>query len=566
MALATNTKKTQPDNDKNNAPAIKGLVRRKKKRGGLTLRILAVNLIAPVVLVLGLLYLGQYRASLIEAELGTLKAQAQLFAAAIAEGAVRPVQNDSSVYARTASQQEVLMPDLSRRMVRRLGETTDSRTRLFNQDGSLIGDSNRLLGPGGIVQATALEPPATQDGFGLSISAHISQFLETMPNRKTLPPYPRSISHNANDFPDAKRAFTGDASATAWTDKQGRIILTAAAPVQKVKGITGVVLLTREGEDIEDAMTRVRYDVLTGFLGALSVTILLSVYLAGVIGRPLKRLANAAEAIRQGKGRHIDFPDIGNRRDEIGELSVALQDMTYALWDRMDSIEHFAADVAHELKNPLTSLRSAVETAAKVKGKDREKLMKIIQHDVQRLDRLISDISNASRLDAELSREELGDIDLKAILQRLIDAHSAPMERADKNKAENCRLRLECPENLPNYIVRGSEGRIAQVFENLIGNALSFTPEDEPVILTLKKDGRRVILTIEDNGPGIPENKLESIFERFYTERPKHEDYGSHSGLGLSIAKQIIDAHKGQIYAQNRPDKGAIFTVILDAA
>lgn len=558
MAWAINTKKNKRDKAKERAAA--------GRSGGLTLQILAVNIIAPIVLVLGLLYLGQYRESLIKAELETLRTQAQLFAGAIAEGAVRPVQVGKPLFFAKPEEIETLIPELSRRMVRRLGETTDSRTRLFDIKGELIGDSNQLIGPGGMVQIVSLDPP--EDSFPLSsMIAYLgTKTLEMMPTRTQLPKYVHVSSKQALDYPDVQHAQQGSVNATAWEDEEGRIILSAAAPVQKVKNILGTVLLTREAREIEEAMARVRFDVLTGFLGALSVTIFLSLYLAGIIGRPLKKLAKAAEAVRQGKGRHIDMPDLTYRNDEIGELSHALQDMTQALWDRMDTIERFAADVAHEIKNPLTSLRSAVETAARVKGKDREKLMKIIQHDVQRLDRLISDISNASRLDAELSREEMGVVDLEILLGRLIDIHRNPLERASKKKKKDSKkhhdISLEISEGGP-VLVQGNESRLAQVFENLIGNALSFSPENGQVRVKVTTAQNEVTVTVEDDGPGIPESKLENIFERFYTERPEHEDYGSHSGLGLSIAKQIIIAHKGHIFAENRSEGGARFIVVL---
>jgi two-component system sensor histidine kinase ChvG len=250
--------------------------------------------------------------------------------------------------------------------------------------------------------------------------------------------------------------------------------------------------------------------------------------------------------------------------------------MTQALWDRMDTIERFAADVSHEIKNPLTSLRSAVETAAIVKNqKDREKLMGIIQHDVQRLDRLITDISNASRLDAELSRDEMENVDLYLLLHKLADAHKNPMERSGLRDNFTGRSADESPQirlitnGTPPIFVRGNESRLAQVFENLISNALSFSPPRGLVTITLSLDKAYVRVTVDDQGPGIPENKLGAIFERFYSERPKHEAYGRHSGLGLSIAYQIVTAHGGRIWAENRQNNGdavtgARFIVELD--
>ena len=564
------TKKNDP------AAALKNLSFRSPRiGGGLTLRILAVNLIAPIILAAGLLYLGQYRDSLIAAELKTLMLQSQLFAGAIAEGAVRPVPQGKPFFFAKPDEIETLIPELSRRMLRRLGETMDTRTRLFSDQGELLGDSQDLVRPNMVMgPPTEFNLKKTLD---VDIRAMGGALLDIIPMQNTLPHYPDTASTKIEDYPDASLAIKGTVSGTAWKDKDGEIILTASAPVLKTRRMIGVVLLSRNGEEIQNAVDQMRFDVLTGFLASLSVTIFLSLYLAGVIARPLKKLARAAEAVRMGHGRQIDIPDLTHRDDEIGELSAALRDMTKALWDRMDTIERFAADVSHEIKNPLTSLRSAVETAAIVKDRpeDLQRLLNIMQHDVTRLNRLISDISNASRLDAELSREELAVINLSKLLAQLVDARRVTLEHA-RSKAEpkpgdlspDHKIILTSGGPLA-IMVRGSEHRLAQVFENLLTNALSFSPPEGAVIVHIEQATDRVIVTVSDAGPGIPDNKMEAIFERFYTERPRHEDYGSHSGLGLSIARQIVTAHNGIIYAENLKNddgtnKGARFTVVLN--
>lgn len=541
------------------------------RRGvGLTLRILAVNAIAPFVLLLGLLYMGEYREGLITAELETLKAQSQLFAGAIAEGAVRPVEKGKPFLFASPEEIEMLVPELSRRMVRRLGETTNNRTRLFSSEGVIMGDSHQMTGPGGVVQITTLEPPTEGFSFSQALSHAFTEILNLMPNRTRLPPYPTTASTKIEAYPDATQALQGYVSATAWKDKDNRLLLTAAAPVQKIKQVMGVVLLSRDGREIEYAMNRVRMEVLTVFLGALSITFFVSLYLSGTIASPLRKLARAAEDVRAGKARHAAIPDLSRRRDEIGDLSVSLRAMTQALMDRMDSIERFAADVSHELKNPLTSLRSAVETVAVVKDKkDQAKLMDIIQHDVRRLDRLITDISQASRLDAELSRDEMSLVDMRALLAQLVATHEQrPVIHFGMAANEKPTVTLVLPEG--GLYVRGNEGRLAQVFENLITNALTFSPPAGTVTVKALKERSICQIRVEDQGPGIPEGKLEAVFERFYTERPKHEEYGSHSGLGLSIALQIITAHNGRIWAENMMDenghvRGARFTVQLEA-
>lgn len=542
----------------------------KARSSRLALRILAVNVVAPLVLVLALLYMGQYRDSLIQTKLDTLKIQAQIFADALAEGAIRPVTNGKVLLYNTETAEDILVPELSRRMLRRLGETSKNRTRLFNDQGALIDDSYRLRGPGGDIQLAPLSPPEYNLNLTSALAYIMAKITTVLPIQSNLPLYTPPASENIESFPDAHAVLFNSVSvgATAWADKNGYIILTAAAPIKKNQKTMGIVHLSQNNTEIEIAMAKVRFNVLTVFLAALSITIFMSIYLSGVIGRPLKKLARAAETVRQNKGRAVSIPDMSSRQDEIGDLSIALRDMTQALWDRMDTIETFAADVAHEIKNPLTSLRSAVETVSKVKTKkDRDRLMEIIEHDVQRLDRLISDISNASRLDAELSRDEMGRVDLRSLLERLVDAHKQPMERGKKRGQEAHNIILSLP-GRQRIFVRGNEGRLAQVFENLISNALSFSPQDGLVTINVLRQKGAVTIQIEDEGSGIPDNKLEDIFKRFYSERPKHEDYGSHSGLGLSIAKQIVKAHRGDIYAENIKDEngqtlGACFTVIL---
>jgi two-component system sensor histidine kinase ChvG len=385
--------------------------------------------------------------------------------------------------------------------------------------------------------------------------------------------FPQKTIGDIFSFPDTQAALIGNITTHAWND-QGRIVLTAAAPIQKVKQVLGVVLLTRDGAALEQKIADIRVDVFRVFLGALGITVMLSIYLSGIIGKPLQRLALAAESVRIGKGTYVDIPDMSKRGDEIGELSLVLRDMTKALHDRMDTIERFAADVSHEIKNPLTSLRSAVETVSRIKDEDkRQKLMDVIHHDVQRLDRLISDISNASRLDAELSRDEMEKVDLYALMLRLQDAYKKPMSRVKKSESksnddfEKTVIEVLFPQD-KTFFIAGNEERLSQVFGNIISNALSFSPEDGKIKIIAKKENEDILISIEDQGTGIPENKIETIFDRFYTERPGHEAYGSHSGLGLSISKQIIDAHNGEIWAENILDqdnnvKGARFNVRL---
>jgi len=292
--------------------------------------------------------------------------------------------------------------------------------------------------------------------------------------------------------------------------------------------------------------------VLKLFAGALVVTILLSFYLAGTIARPVRRLAAAAERVRRDVGRQTHpIPDLTKRKDEIGDLSGSFRAMTEELQAQLDAIERFAADVSHELKNPLTSLRSAVETAAKVKSaKQQRQLMAIVEDDLRRLDRLITDISDASRLDAELSRAQAQVLELTDILSALVDMHQATA--GDKNAPD---VTLEFPPG-KDFFVTGMEDRLFQVFHNLIGNAASFSPSNGIIRISVRRDDDMVEVLVEDEGPGIPGGKVEAIFERFYSERPSKEKFGTHSGLGLSISKQIVEAHGGTIRAENIRGKG----------
>jgi two-component system sensor histidine kinase ChvG len=327
-------------------------------------------------------------------------------------------------------------------------------------------------------------------------------------------------------------------------------------------------MLSTTDREIEDELRTVRLELMRIFGATLLLTVLLSLYLASTIARPIRRLAAAAQRA-QGRGARIEIPEMTGRNDEIGELAGSLRAMTDALWQRMSAIESFAADVAHELKNPLSSLRSAVETVARIDDPVKQRrLMAIIQDDVERLDRLITDISDASRLDAELSRVEMSPTDIAAMLSALVDMH------AETREEHAPRLVLDLPRDQAGrrrpLVVPGIESRLSQVLLNIIANAVSFSPPGGEIRIRAAAEGRAVVVTVEDQGPGIPEDKLTAIFDRFYTERPAGEKFGTHSGLGLSISKQIVEAHRGRIWAENILDprekttvRGARFAIRL---
>ncbi len=521
----------------------------------LTRRILTVNVFALATLVAGLLYLGQYQENLIQAELQALSIQGEIFAGALGHGA-RGVG---------AGGEFSLRPEIAAPMLRRLVLPTRTRARLFVASGAMIADSRVLLGPGGAVRIETLPPPEDDGVLTGLVFGIYDAVLGWLPSRGKRAVYEELPVQRADNYEEVVKALSGEPATLVRAVGAGGLVLSAAAPVQHFKQILGVLMLTRSGTDIERAVREVRLDILKVFLGALAVTVLLSFYLAGTIVRPLRRLAEGAERVRKARGREHGIPDFQHRADEIGDLSGALRDMTEALWQRLDAIDSFAADVAHEIKNPLTSLRSAVETAARISDPDQQRrLMHIIQEDVQRLDRLISDISDASRLDAELFRAARESVDIGRLLAALVQVHDTAAVPGHPNMV------WHAPTD-DALVVQGDDGRLAQVFQNLLANAFSFSPEGGSVTLSARRVSGHIEVTIDDDGPGIPDGSLESIFDRFYSERPEGERFGTHSGLGLSISRQIIEAHGGTITAGNRRGAaarvaGARFTVRLPAA
>ena len=532
----------------------------------LLLRILAVNLMALVILVGSLLYLGNYQDRIIVTELDAMLAQARIVAGAVTENAIVV----------DATGQNILSPLLARLMVRRLAETTETRTRLFGADASLLADSRHLLASK--TEKAPFEDMIASDApvsWGARAIAAVFDIFDLIHEHRVYPPYDEQALQHAGVFDVTGRALRGERATQVWSLHKGGLILAVATPVEHGKRILGAVMMSRSDKDIDRAIYAVRINILKIFLMTIGITILLSVYLARAIARPLRQLAQAAEGLRRGQAlqagvtgianllRDEAIPDMTARHDEIGDLSGALRDLTSALAKRIGDIENFAADVAHELKNPLTSLRSAVETVERIQDQAaRQKLMLIIRDDVDRMTRLITDISSASRLDAELGRAEPEPVDVAVKLAQLVDSYAGA---ADQESPRVVLAPIESP-----LRVSGVKGRLVQVFQNLVDNALSFSPPDQPVGVFAARVGRCVQITVEDSGVGIPENKLESVFDRFYSERPKAEKFGTHSGLGLSISKQIVEAHRGRIWAENRKDAegkviGARFVVQLPA-
>jgi two-component system sensor histidine kinase ChvG len=519
----------------------------------LTRRIIAVNVLPLALLALGFLYLGKFEASLVDQQVEALRTQGEIFAAALGEGAVLDSPDDG----------EILLPDLARQMMRRLVAPTHTPARLFDLDGKLIADSKLLAGPGDEVEVTALPPPDDKSFVTRLVDGAYDWITRLLPQRRIYPIY--HSSRSGADFPEVERALHGEVASAVRRDPSDKnLVISVAVPVQRYKEVLGAVMLSSVNGDIETELRNVRFELLRIFSVALLVTVLLSVYLASTIARPIHRLAEAAE--RSPRGARIEIPDLTQRGDEIGDLSRSLREMTNALWLRMSAIESFASDVAHEIKNPLSSLRSAVETAVRIADPvKQQRLLAIILDDIERLSRLITDISDASRLDAELSRDVMEPIDLEAMLRALVDIHETTRPEGTAHVV------LTLPERRRGLVVSGIESRLSQVFLNLISNAVSFSPPGADIRVRAREDGRAVLITVEDDGPGIPPEKLTTIFDRFYTERPAAEKFGTHSGLGLSISKQIAEAHRGRIWAENRHDAsgevcGARFLIRLPEA
>jgi two-component system sensor histidine kinase ChvG len=534
--------------------------RASRRHSPLTRRILLLNIVPVLLLALGAVYLSDYEDELIDAELASLLVQGEMVAAGIGEVAVIGGET-------TANR---LDAEAARQLLTRLVRPTGVRARLFSETGELLGDS-AVLSETGRIHIQPLPAPEEQppEPPPQRWADRIGDWLGRQLSRSDrFPAYVEHTAPSPRDFPEANSALRGFNASAVRIMPDGRLLLSAAVPVQRYKQVLGALMLTRDNRAIAASLREVRYDMLTIAVAALGITVLLSLYLAGTITQPIVRLARAADEIRLAREERPAIPDLGKRGDEIGDLNDALRSMTDALWQRINTIESFAADVAHELKNPLTSLRSAIEVAARptLEPEQRAKLMAIVVQDIERLNRLISDISDASRLDAELMRGEFKTVDIKTLLSDMVQHYATIVAQKAGVEVE---LRLSAN---PPYEGLGHDGRYGQVFRNIIDNALSFSPKGSRILVELSREPRNgpFVVTIDDEGGGIPEDNLESIFQRFYSERPS-EHFGQHSGLGLSICRQIMETFGGSITASNRkaPDGrvlGARFTVTVPAA
>jgi two-component system, OmpR family, sensor histidine kinase ChvG len=523
----------------------------------LTRRIVFLNVAGLLAFVVGILYLTQFRAGLIDARVQSLIVQAENVAGAIAS---QGTDNDAinidperllelQAGESYSPSDDTLFgfefpvdPERVAPLLRRLISPTTTRARIYDRDGTLILDSRSLFGRGDVLRFDL--PPPTQEKPGIVERTFIA--IRTWLGRGDLPRYRELGPENGKGYPEVGRALDGQKASVVRINDRGEVIVQVAAPIQRFRTVRGVLLLSTQGGDIDQTVEAERLAILKVFLVAAGVMVVLSMLLASTIAGPVRRLADSAERVgRRVRGR-VEIPDFTKRRDEIGHLSGTLREMTDALYNRIEAIESFAADVAHELKNPLTSLRSAVETLPLARTEQsRARLLAVIQDDVKRLDRLISDISDASRLDAELQRQESAPVNLTSLL-------SAVVKVANEVKREDgVSVTLACESPPRQLVVQGRDLRLSQVVNNLIDNARSFSPPNGKVRVACRRAGAVVRVIVEDDGPGIRPDTMDKIFERFYTDRPQ-QHFGQNSGLGLSISKQIVDAHGGRISVENR--------------
>ena len=494
----------------------------------LTARILAVNVVALALLAGSLFYLDSYRNRLMAERFILARAEAQIAAQAMA----------------------VSTRSKRRQLVARIGTEQGLRLRLYDGRGKLIADSF-ALGEPAFTLIDPMDEPWYQQ-LGRALDRGMDFVVGTPP----IPDYPAKEPVDADSWPEVK-----DARVTGGTVIRQRLapdrtpVITAAVPA----GSQGEVLLTtRNATDITQQVRDARQTLALVVGAALLISILLSLFLARTIIQPLRTLVRAAVRVRLGREREVVVPRLPERGDEIGLLARAISDMTSALRHRIDAVESFAADVAHEIKNPLASLRSALESLDKVEDPElRRQLAGIAKHDVQRIDRLVTEIADASRIDAELSRTAFDPIDLSKLV------HVVVAERERRGVNRDCRLIISRSGG-SEWMVAGDAPRLERVLENLFDNAVSFSPPDGVIEVALSQAEGRIGLTVADHGPGIPDEAREQVFERFHSLRPDDEDFGHHSGLGLAIARTIVEAHEGTLTVRDRADGGDGAVLAID--
>lgn len=538
MASATATAKADPagrEPDEETPPRRSRFRFGGSRLGGF---ILALNLLSLLILFGGALALNEWRQGLIEARQESLTVQAELLANVLREEGVTRGQPTPELDLQRAT---VWLTD---RFI-----PAGQRVRLFDSSGIQVIDSYE------VTESIGGEPLPPANPSGTPVREDLQAMARSERN---------AAEADAAVSAEVAGALEGRSLVTIRRNESGERVVSVTIPVRHVSQVLGA--LTLEAGNVDEILAAQRRALFPFALVALGVNLLASLLLHVFVARPILRLSAAADQVKLQRARAISLPDLEERRDEIGDLARSLESMTNTLSTRMDAIERFAADVSHEIKNPLTSIRSALETLPLVKtDEQRERLTALLQQDVRRLDRLITDISNASRLDAELSRDRPRPIELNRLLTDIVGVYDTTAKPGD------IPVLFEAPSE-PLRVV-GRDGPLGQVFRNLIDNARSFSPPNGQVRVSLREvdDDLPIRVRVEDDGPGIPPENLETVFERFYTSRPKGAAFGSNSGLGLSIVRQIVDAHGGRVWAENRlgddgAARGARFEIALPAA
>lgn len=537
-------------------------------------RSVAVTTLGVLIFAGGLVYVGRHRIGLVDERIRALTTNSRLLADAVAESALKTAEPGTGLID-PSNPVFYFDHEDAKHLLWRYAKQTNYRVRIFDKRGAEMMDSAELDSKAQVEWYKLTHGRQPLGDWGL-IEGVIDWIAGQMRGRPTLEYKEERNGLLYEEVRSVLEARSAEPAKHALRKTEdGRLILSVAVPLSNVQVYYGALLVSTDGTDVEEALRNERNSVIQILVVALGVSLLLSLFYAQNIVRPIRQLAKAADKVRRmRKGtagtERVRLPDFHKRHDEIGDLAKSMSDMTRALYDRIDAIEQFAADVSHEIKNPLTSLRSAVETMGRTQDpKAVERLIQIIQDDVKRIDRLITDISDASRLDAELSREAFGIIDAARLLESIISV----LKEAGAVRNIDMRLVTETGALHESALqVRGIESRLGQVFHNILDNAVSFSPEDSLILVSAAlipdRSAPKIRITIEDEGPGIPEENLNHIFRRFYTQRPAEADFGKNSGLGLSISKQIIEAHGGTIHAENRKTAGgeiagARFVIVL---
>ncbi|MBT6467035.1 MAG: HAMP domain-containing protein [Kordiimonadaceae bacterium] len=522
----------------------------------LTIRIMLVNIFALIFLGVGILYVDQVQKTLMQSRIDELIKDANIMAGALGESAT---ENPDAT---------ILLIEPAKNILTRLVSVTNIRTRYFDLNNELLIDS-RDFDINRVEVKDIMSKQLGVDNIWELASGKVRILLDKIQKRDALEKYYEVENEMATDYPEVLEAIDGEISSRIRRLDEDLDIITVAVPIQRFRRVLGALMVSTDTGDVYDAVQNVRMTIIQFFCASLMITLLVSLFLAKTIVRPILRLARSADTISLGGKSNI--PDLSFRNDEIGDLSRSFRDMTMVLEKQIDAVANFAADVSHELKNPITSMRSAIETMDYAKTEeDTKKLKAIIGQDVKRLDRLISDISDISRLDAEMSHAKMKQVNLTMLLQTMVNIYLSTQKNNIPNiimEFKKRRFKLKNG-NISPYFVRGLDGQLSQVVRNLIDNAISFSKINGKIWIKMKRQNNMVEIVVEDEGIGIPENKLVNIFDRFYSERPKGEAFGKHSGLGLNICKQVVNAHGGEIYAANRYNKsnniiGARFVVLL---